>query len=122
RGERLAGGPEIDHVVWFERLQGADWRAVIAQLGVVVVLDDVGRVGTCPSDRRAAPLGPQLNAEWEGMGGREGDGADGELVEKIGACAEFVDRERDDLEAGVCDHPAVQGQAGVFDRNATDTS
>jgi hypothetical protein len=38
---------------------------------------------------------------------REDDGANVELVEKICARAELVDRERDDLEACVGEYPAV---------------
>jgi hypothetical protein len=57
RGECLAGGSEIDHAVGIERLQGTDGRAVVTQLGVVVVLDDERGVGACPGDCRCAAFG-----------------------------------------------------------------
>ena len=56
--ERLAGGAGVDHAVGSEALQRADRRAVVAVLGVVVVLDDQRVALARPAARRRRATGP----------------------------------------------------------------
>src|ERR1700694_1270198 len=61
RSERLGDGAKIDYAIGRETLQRAERRAVVAELGVVVVLDDETSLA-CPAHDRAAPLGPRRDA------------------------------------------------------------
>ena len=57
RSERLAGTPRVDDVGGRQPLDGTDRFAVVAELGVVVVLDDHPVASFRPRDEGVPPLG-----------------------------------------------------------------
>ena len=63
--QALAGRPGVDDVLRAERLHGADRLAVVAELAVVVVLDDQPAGPRGPFDRLASPAGGERHAERE---------------------------------------------------------
>ena len=69
RRERLAHRADREHPLGREALQHADRVAVVAELGVVVVLDDEAVGVARPRDQRVAPLGGEHHA-GRGLVGR----------------------------------------------------
>ena len=69
--ERLARGPGIHHPLRGERLQRAQRVAVVAELAVVVVLDDQPTGRLRPLDRDPSTPGDQRRADRELVGRRE---------------------------------------------------
>ena len=65
RTQRLAHAPAVDDTVGPQALQRADRGAVVAELGVVVVLDDQRVVRSRPLPERDAPLRREHGAERE---------------------------------------------------------
>jgi hypothetical protein len=61
-GEGLADGAEVDHPIWVESGQGANRSPVVAELGVVVVLDEDRTSVRCPAEELGAPCGGQGHA------------------------------------------------------------
>jgi hypothetical protein len=57
--DRLARGPEVSDVLWGQPLKRTDRVAVVAELRVVVVLDDQRLVLLRPRDQCPATLGRQ---------------------------------------------------------------
>ena len=91
--ERLAGRPDVGDTVGREPLEGSDRLAVVAVLGVVVVLDDQAslRGGPRRSARRAGgretvPVGILVRR-------REHDGVDFGAVQLTDVEAVLVDRD-----------------------------
>ena len=74
RRERLARRAGVDDVLGIEPLQRADGRAVVAVLGVVVVLDRDRVVRAQPRQQRDAPLGCEHDAGRVLMRGRDDHG------------------------------------------------
>ena len=76
-GQRLADRAQGDHPVGGESLQRPDGLAVVAELGVVVVLEGSSVDLGCPRDQRVAPLGRQHHAgrALVGRGDDDGSGA-----------------------------------------------
>ena len=72
--ERLARRAGVGDAVGFEALQRADRRAVVAVLGVVVVLDGEGVAVAQPGEQRGAALGGEDGAGRVLVGGGEDDG------------------------------------------------
>ena len=70
RRQALAGGADVEHALGREPLQRADRDAVVAVLGVVVVLDDQPLLALGPLDQRGAPRGAEHRAGGELVGGR----------------------------------------------------
>jgi hypothetical protein len=104
-------------VVGGEALERADRHTVVAELGVVVVLDDQRVVAARPGDEVAAPASVERRAGRIGV--RRGDehGRDVVAVERGSVEAAPVDRDGHRLEAGHRDRVAVGAEARVLDRD-----
>ena len=63
--QRLAGRPGVGNVLGSERLHRPDRLAVVAELPVVVVLDDEPTAANGPVDRRGTPVGRERDTERE---------------------------------------------------------
>ena len=118
RRERLARRAGVGDVLGVEGLERADGLPVVAQFGVVVVLDQEALSSAGPGDRRRAPLRVQDVAERELVRGREHDRAGVCLAEEVGPRAALVDGEWDDAQARGGGDVAVQRQAGILHRDA----
>jgi hypothetical protein len=93
RSQGLAGRAEVDNTLGGVALERTDRGAVIAKLGVVVVLDDE-RVGLlCPCEDRSAPIGVKRGTRREGMGRREQHGGDVVIGEPLDVETVRVDRD-----------------------------
>jgi hypothetical protein len=69
--QRLARRAGVDDVLGRQPLERADRLAVVAELAVVVILDEDGAVRAGPGDERGARVGRERRAERELVGGRE---------------------------------------------------
>ncbi len=96
-GEGLAGGAEVDHAPGVEVLEGADGLAVVAELAVVVVLQDQAAGAARPVDHGGPALRAQRPAERELVGRVEQHRVG--VARVIGAGAEGVPGERHGREA-----------------------
>ena len=114
--ERLARRAGVGDAVGLEALQRADRRAVVAVLGVVVVLDGKGVAVAEPGEQRGAALAGEDGAGGVLVGGREDDGVF--VAELLHAQAVVVDRDRDGLEAGAARDQQLLGVGRVLDRDA----
>ena len=74
-GQGLAGGAQVDDAVRVEALEGADRLAVVAELAVVVVLQDQAAGAPGPVDGGGPPVGVQRDAGGELVGGGQQDRA-----------------------------------------------
>ena len=115
RGQHLARGSRIDHVVPVETLDGADRLAVVAELGVVVVLDDQRAAADGPVDEGGATLGREDGAGRVLVGGGDDDAVDVETVEQVHPHPALVDRHADRVQARSCQRRAVLGVRRVLD-------
>ena len=98
RRQRLADRPRVGDQLGREALHGADGRAVVAVLGVVVVLQHDRAAAGGPLDQRRAPLRRQHHAERE-LVGRRGEGrVRRERLEHVHAQAVPVHRHGHDLQ------------------------
>ena len=77
----MLADPEIDDTVGTQRLQGADRLAVVAELAVVVVVEDVTVGALGPLDDRGAPRRMQRHPVRVVVGGGEEHGGHVEVVE-----------------------------------------
>src|SRR5258708_3031990 len=68
-GEGFGGGAEVDDVVRVEALEGADGLAVVAELAVVVVLQDQSAGASGPVDGGGAAVVAEGDAHGELVGG-----------------------------------------------------
>src|SRR5579884_4351556 len=75
RREGFRGRADIHDVIWRGSLQGAYRLAVVAELTVVVVLDDEAAAGARPLDQRSAPRGVEGSADRVLVRGRDDDRA-----------------------------------------------
>ncbi len=115
RCEQLARAAGVDDALGREPLQRADGLAVVAVLGVVVVLDHDRVVLLCPCQQCGASLGRQHAAEWRLVRGRHEQRVGGDVGERVGAQAVCVDGDRNWLESAVCDDTAMDEEARVLD-------
>ena len=111
RRERLAGRAGVDDAVGLEALERADGRAVVAVLGVVVVLDRERVAVAQPGEQRGAALAGEHGAGRVLVGGGDDDGV-GVRAELVDAQAVVVDRDRDGLEPGAARDPRCSGLRG----------
>ena len=115
RGQRLARRAEVDDPLGSEALERADRRAVVAELGVVVVLDDErvspfapSRAGRRRPGERTTPVGNWCaGVTTHGLGFGAVEGAD---VDALG-----VDANRQRLQPGPRDDLPDHCVAGVLD-------
>ena len=100
--EGLARRAGVDDPVGIEALERSDGRAVVAVLGVVVVLDR-DRAGLAhPGQQGRSPLGGERNAGGVLVGGRQHDRLGVGELEFVDPCSGFVDSDQNRLQAGVC--------------------
>ena len=98
RRQRLADRPAVGDQLRREPLDRAHRGAVVAVLGVVVVLDD-DSAGACgPVDQRGAALRREHHAERELVRRRDERGVRGERLEHVHAQPGVVHRHRHDLQ------------------------
>lgn len=114
----------MDDALGVEVLQGADRLAVVAELAVVVVLQDPAAGAPSPVDDGRAPLGMQGHAERELVRGREEHGpraaAGGAQVGRAGAVR--VDRERRGAQPGPGQDVPVDVEAVLVHRDRAHTA
>ncbi len=107
-------------MIWRGSLQGAYRLAVVAELTVVVVLDDEAAAGARPLDQRSAPRGVERSADRVLVRGRDDDRAyvwQRTLDEQFGARSPLIDRQGGDVQPASTDHLAVHGRtAGILHR------
>jgi hypothetical protein len=116
--ERLARRSEVGHVLRRLALQRADRRPVVAQVGVVVVLDDE-RVGRARPGQQGAPaVAVECRAARERVRRRQQHGAHVLLRELPDVETARVDGDRHGLEPGERQRVAVRREARVLDRDA----
>jgi hypothetical protein len=101
--ERLRNRARIHHTAGREALDGADRRAVVAVLGVVVVLEHEPPAGGRPLDQGGAACRGEHHTRRELVGRCHDDGVErgrSARLEQLGAKALLVDRDRHGLEPG----------------------
>ena len=117
-GQRLAHRAEVDDPLRVEALERADGLTVVAELPVVVVLQDQAAGGAGPVDDRRAPVRVQRDPGRVLMSRRQQHGADavhpGQVLDPRAA---LVDVERRDAQPGVGQQIAVDVQAVRLDRH-----
>ena len=101
-----------------EPLQGPDRWPIVAELGVVVVLDDEPIGGARPLQQRSTAGGREHDAGRELMGGRDEHRVGSRLRERDDVDPVAVDGHGDDLDAGLPPGHDGVAQGGVFDREA----
>ena len=114
--ERLARRARVDHVLGREPLERADGSAVVAVLGVVVVLDRHRAVRAQPVHEGQPPLAAEHDTGRLLMGGRHDHGVRRQPGELVHAEAVRIDADRNRLEAGAGDDGLVVEVAGVLHR------
>ena len=107
-GQALADRADVDHALGVETLDGADGLAVVAELPVVVVLQDHPAPRACPVDHRCPALGGQRSAGRELVRGREQHGPF--ACQPVDTGAVFVEGERHGPYAGSREQFPVEGQ------------
>jgi hypothetical protein len=100
------------HSAGLETLQCADGGAVVAAVGIKVILDG-DRVGVRPGDECGAPLTAEQGAGRVLVGGGNHDGVGSGALQPVDARAGLVDVEWDRLESGARD--IMLGTAGKDD-------
>ena len=122
RADGLRGRAEVDDPIGREALERADRHAVVAELGVVVVLDDQGVAAARPGDELAAPARVERRAGRIRVRGRDQHGADVVSVERGGVEPALVDRDGHRCEPGHRDRIAVRREARILDRHAANAA
>ena len=123
RGQGLADRAEGEDVLGSEALDDADGLTVVAELGIVVILDDPAAVAAGPVDQSVSAVGGQHDARGPLMGGREKHSVGAATVQDVDIKAVVVDRNRDEVGAG----PSGGGNrgfvvAGIFDSDQAHTA
>ena len=113
--ERLRRRAGVDHPFGLEPLEGADGRAVVAVLGVVVVLDRDRVAVAQPGEQRRAALGAEHDAGRVLV--RGGDDHRVDVAELVDLEAVLVDSDRDGLQAGALRDLVLLRVARVLDRD-----
>ena len=106
RREALRGRPGVQHVVGRERLECADRAAVVAELAVVVVLDDEAAGAFRPAHDLEPPRGAERHADRELV--RRGEQHRIHVPEPLDHRAAGVDGDGDRREARGADDLAVR--------------
>lgn len=119
RGQALAGRAGVDDVFGREALHGADRLAVVAELAVVVVLDDHSPGVTGPLDHPGAPLRRERHPERKLVRRGQKDRAGRADLVHHGAAA--VDRKHRQPQAGGGGHGPVTGLPVGLHRERRDT-
>jgi hypothetical protein len=115
RRQRLRRGARVDHVLRRGALQRSHRLAVVAELAVVVVLDDETAMAFGPGDGGPAPVGPHGHAQRVLVGRRHEHGPDvGRSGQKVGARTTLVDRQRDHAYSLTAHHLAVRRESGIL--------
>ena len=110
--ERLGRRPQVDDMPGRHPLEGAHGLPVVAELPVVVVLDDQPSTRACPVGERTPPLRVQGHPGRVLVRGREDDGR--RVAQPPYRSAPFIDLHRSHGSAVVPHHVPVEGQAGVL--------
>ena len=113
--ERLRDRVHVHDVLGREALEGADGMAVVAVLGVVVVLDHDRSGAARPRDERRPPRRVEHDAGRELVGGRDEHRVRRGGDERAGDDPALVDRDRHRLEPRVCDQRARAEVGRVLD-------
>jgi hypothetical protein len=100
-----------------EPLDGPDGLAVVAELAVVVVLDDQAGSPPSPLGGVMAPLRMQRHAQRVLMCRREHAGGDVHFRQQIGPRSIAVHPQRDDTGTGIVYDVSMERQARVFHRD-----
>ena len=117
RRQDLAGRAGVDDAVRAETLDRADRFAVVAELGVVVVLDDRPAAALGPGQERRPPLRREDAAGRVLVRGGHDDGIDIGGVEQVDAQPRLVDRDLDDLQPERPEVVAALPLGRVLDRD-----
>ena len=120
--ECLARGAEVHHSVRCEALERADGVTVVAELAVVVVLDDPRVAIPRPSDEARAALGAHDRAQRILVSGRDDDGGRGGGSEHLDVDPLVVDRHRRETQAFALQDRVVEGKAGLLDGDGRRTT
>ena len=112
--EGLARRAGVDDPVGVEALERSDGRAVVAVLGVVVVLDCDRVARAQPGQQGRSSLAGEHDAGGVLVGGRQHDGVGVGVLEFVDSCSGVVDPDRNRFQAGVCGDEAVFGVARVL--------
>ena len=115
--EDLAHGAAVDDPLGIEALQRPDRRAVVAELGVVVVLDHQRAGRARPLEQPDPPVGRERGAGRVGVRGRQQHGPRVQPGQPRRLDAAAVNRDRDRLEPGRLMIRAVQREARVLHRD-----
>ena len=118
RGERLARGSGVDDIVRGKPVERPDRLAVVAVLGVVVVLEDQRVAILRPGDERRPPLRRQDRAGRELVSRRDDDGVGVGAGEHRDVQALVVDADRGDLEPVVAGRRRRLGESRVLGGDA----
>ena len=115
RGQRLAGRPDVGDTVRREPLERSDRVAVVAVLGVVVVLDDQRPAAPGPGNQLRATDRSQNRARGVLVRGRQRHRVDLDALQLADVETVFVDRDRDRLEPGLRDRLPYRPPPRVLD-------
>ena len=122
RGEALARRADVGDPLRRQSLEGADAGAVVAVLGVEVVLDDQGFVPLRPLDQRRAALAAEHATGRELVRRRDDDGPGAAALEQVDPQPFAVDRHRHHLEAGLLDDQPLPVPARILERDPLDAA
>lgn len=111
----LARRAHVDHAIGRDSLQRADRCAVVAVLGVVVVLDHQV-TASHPVQQRGATSGREHDTGRGLVGGRRQHRIGAAVGQRCDVDAVLVDRHRDRFDPIVSQHLSVQPEAGFFHR------
>ena len=119
RRDRLRDRAHVGHALRVEALQGPDRLAVVAVLGVVVVLEHEGVAVGRPREQRGAPLGREHDAGRVLV--RRGDEhrAHVAAIEGVDVEPAAVDRDGNPFQADRRDRLAQVGAPGLLDGDAS---
>jgi DNA-binding transcriptional regulator YhcF (GntR family) len=117
--EDLARGSAIDEALRGETLERADRLAVVAELCVVVVLDDRRSASGRPADARLATLSAQDGPGRILVRGRDDDRVHVALDQPIDADSVLVDRDRRPRQARRSNRRPILRIGWILDRDAT---
>jgi hypothetical protein len=121
RCERLADRTQGNHAIWSEALYLPDRLPIIAELGIVVVLNDRRAALLRPPEESEPPLGSQNNPGRRLMRGREHYSPRNCGAERINVYPMLVDRNRDSFQSRPGGNRAVVRFSWIFDRDSAYT-
>ena len=120
RRDRLADGAEREHPLRIQSLKGSDGLSVVAELGVVVILQDhaVDLVG--PRNQLAAARRAESHPGGALVCRRDQDGTCLGRTERGHVQSLGIDRDRHGLETGALGDDVVLARAGIFQADDVD--